>query len=219
MTIVQLATTIKESKIESKKFKEFILNKYDGTFTNKTNVNKIIDWYFKTYDFYIQNLYLECNKKLSNITVKGKHYVNVKIYHNNKSNLKYYKLLIGNKYIKDFKTLKEANLELNNQSNNKLFKLPKNTYSNKRENSTNRLFKTQDNWYGNYKLSYSPACSGSIYNHNSNIGISSIHLGGNDDYSITQDFWSYKEAKKTWNKLCKKKFVNKKDLPNSYYSD
>ena len=133
------------------------------------------------------------------------------------SNSVYFTLIIGN-YRKDYLTMEEAKREFQDCNKGDLFKLPKNLigedYDTIEEN-----FRTEDNFYGNEIINGKDHCTGSFYYNQSNIDICSILLAGNDDYSITQEFYSYKEALKVWNRLNKNRFVNKSDLPDNYFSN
>jgi len=218
-TTEEIKNLIKNDDKEKELFKSFISNKYPTLWKNKSDVvNEMIEWYFKTYSTYSKEMYVICNKKISTLTIKNRHYIKLKIYKSS-SNLEYYTLIIGDKYRKDFKTLKEVYIEIEGSFKGSLFKLPKNVYSHKDGKSTQKYFKTEDNWYSNYNINGKDMCLGTFYYNSSNLDICSIALGGNDDYSISKDFWTYNDAKKHWDILCKKRFVNSSDLEGSYFSN
>ena len=62
-------------------------------------------------------------------------------------------------------------------------------------------------------------CMGAFIQNNDFLNTYSIYLYGNDDYSITTDFFTKKEAFKEWNKLKKLKTIKKDDLLNHYFSN
>ena len=75
---------------------------------------------------------------------------------------------------------------------------------------------TEESWYPAYEGGYVQAA---FRKHNSNIPMWNIHLGGNDDYSISQDFLDEAEALAKWEEILQAKVVNKDILGDNYFSN
>lgn len=78
------------------------------------------------------------------------------------------------------------------------------------------MCKTEESWSPAYEGGYVQA---SFRKCNSNIPMWSIHLSGDDDYSISQDFVDEAAALAKWEEILQAKVVNKDILGDSYFSN
>jgi hypothetical protein len=220
-TIEEIRELIRNDEVERNDFKSFIIEEYPIVFNIQDDINKMIDWYFVTYDsIYHQEMYVKCDKNISDLKVNEDYYIKLKVYENSDSNLDYYSLFIGSIYRKDYKNIDEIYEDIKYSFKDSLFYIPKDAYDIRNYGKDIDLyFKTKDEWHGNYNIDGQDMCLGTLCKPSSNLGITSIRLSGNDDYSISQDFWSYGEAREHWDYLSQKKFVNQYDLINSYFSN
>lgn len=201
-----------------------------------------LDWAFKTYDIFIDQGFIEIESKTKEltITIDGKQYIRYSLYKDNESNIELCSIGIGSGIKKHF--VKENEMieyfESIDKVNEKDFKC-KNNYK-----VISEIFKeTADDWYGTYKLDLTDKTSeyqinlrkklSKINNFSeekeycemffsrltSNLDYFVIRIGGNDDYSLSKEFLSQKEAESEWNRLLKLKILNKKDLENYYFSN
>jgi len=222
-TVEEMKNLIKDDNKELKRFKSYIATEYKSVYETanfETNEEEMLNWYFKNFPtIYHSQFYVKCNKKIGKIKVKNEYFVPVSIYEDTESNIDMV-LLIMDKYRKYFKTLEEAENCLNNSFKDNIFKLPKKSVNMiSKEDIITKYFKTESDFYGNYIINGKECCQAAFRFNYTNLDICSIILSGNDDTSYTEDFETYKEGKKVWDRLCKQKYVNREDLPNSYYSN
>jgi len=202
--------------------------KYKRSYSNMS-IEKFLNWYFVDYPtIYFINQYIELDKSRINIDlfkkdmiiINNKRYIKVTIFNNDESNIKTWTLFVGS-FKQDF-LIKEDAIEIYN----KIIKSKKiisvagfivKSYPNKDIETT--MFKTNDDFYGNYTENGVNYCEGNLYNFNSNLDLWTIRLSGNDNYSISTDYSSKKEAMEQWNILKNLKVISKTDLKFHYFSN
>ena len=207
--------------------KEHYSKKYKNDYTIMTN-EKFLNWMFIDYEYYFKNIYISYKNGLNTsetYVANNNRYINIKIYENRESNLNLWNIILEGYYIqfKDKETLLSfydeliSNGIINTELLNTLeFKFLKYKESKWVEEFS---FETVDDFYGNYIENNKEFCKGALIKNNDYLNTYSIYLYGNDDYSITTDFFTEQEAKNLWFKLKKMKTIKKDDLVNHYFSN
>jgi len=226
-TKTQLRNLFKADKKEAETLRNVIEKRYDKSYQHMT-IDKFLDWYFEDYCFdvgrYLKYVKvpkdLKRKKQLGNlIKFKDELYAKVSVWKNDEGNLKLTTLSIGD-LMKHF--VEEPELEKTLATYIKdgvLFNLSKLIYPYvKTKDYKTKDFPTIDDWYGSFVVNNKQYVEGRIYQVVSNLDLWSIHLAGNDDYSITQSFISKQEAIDEWDRLGKLKSVPN-EMKDYYFSN
>lgn len=81
-------------------------------------------------------------------------------------------------------------------------------------------FKTQKEFYPSHYCEKEAYCKGFIWeNTDSNLELWTIHLGGNDDYSVSLDIIGKDEAQKEWERLKGLDVITDSTVEHYYFSN
>jgi hypothetical protein len=217
------------TKLEVSTLKNFYGKKYKTDYHSMSDIN-FLNWLFDDNDIYIKNVFILYKNGLDpeNIyTANNQQYINIKLYEDKESNLDLFELSLdkysisfNNKidmllFYKKLTIKKEITTELLNTLELE-FKLSNIGID---EWIEEFIFETTDCFYENFKKDGKEFCKGAIIKNNNFFNTYSIYLYGNDDYSISKDFYTEKEAMLEWENLKNKKTIRKNDLTNHYFSN